>query len=193
MRSASRRLARSGVGCGPLFFVARTDFDRGMTASDSPVVAKSRAIAERVAASLGLEVVDVEWHGATRRGVLRIFIDKPGGVTLDDCEKVSRQVSTILDVEDIVPGAAYHLEVSSPGLDRKLTKPSDFERFAGRKAKVRLKVPLDGRQQFTGTLAGFEEGRVLLAVDGGETLRLQPDELQSARLVIELGAELKER
>lgn len=164
-----------------------------MTASDSPVVAKTRAIVERVAASLGLETVDVEWHGAKRRGVLRIFIDKPGGVTLDDCEKVSRQVSTILDVEDVVPDAAYHLEVSSPGLDRKLTKPSDFERFAGRKAKIRLKVPLDGRQQFTGLLAGYEDGRVVLEVADGETLRLTPDEMQSARLVVELGAELKER
>src|SRR5512142_3138695 len=90
-----------------------------------------RRIVERVAADQRLEVVDVEFRGGGKARMLRIFIDKPEGVTHADCEAVSREVSTILDVEDAVPGGSYTLEVSSPGLDRKLSKPADFERFVG--------------------------------------------------------------
>ncbi|PYV64653.1 MAG: ribosome maturation factor, partial [Acidobacteria bacterium] len=89
------------------------------------------AIAERVAASLGVEVVEIEQRSGGKSRMLRIFIDKPSGVTHEDCANLSREVSTILDVEDAVPGGSYVLEVSSPGLDRKLVKPGDFERFQG--------------------------------------------------------------
>src|SRR5215472_11625228 len=95
-----------------------------------------RAIAERVASSLALEVVEVELHGGGKSRMLRIFIDKPAGVTHEDCANLSREVSTILDVEDAVPGGPYVLEVSSPGLDRKLVRPADFERFQGSRIKV---------------------------------------------------------
>ena len=90
-----------------------------------------REIAERVAASSGLEVVEVELRGGGKARMLRIFIDKPHGVTHEDCANLSREVGTILDVEDAVPGGSYVLEVSSPGLDRKLSRPADFERFTG--------------------------------------------------------------
>src|SRR6516162_10627477 len=90
-----------------------------------------REIVDRVAGSSGLEVVDVELRGGGKARMLRIFIDKPTGVTHEDCANLSREVSTILDVEDAVPGGAYVLEVSSPGLDRKLFRPGDFERFQG--------------------------------------------------------------
>ena len=148
---------------------------------------KVRAIADRVAASEGLEVVEVEWHAGGRGGTLRVFIDKPDGVTHADCETVSRQVSTILDVEDVVPGGRYDLEVSSPGLDRKLLKREDYERFAGKKAKVKFLDEVDGRKQVSGKLAGFDpEGRVLLELSGGESLRFGLDEVALARLVVEI-------
>ena len=89
-----------------------------------------RAIVERVAASLGVEVVEVELRGGGKSRMLRIFIDKPAGVTHEDCAALSREVSTIFDVEDAMPGGPYVLEVSSPGLDRKLSRAADFERFA---------------------------------------------------------------
>jgi ribosome maturation factor RimP len=92
---------------------------------------KVQAIVERVAASQGLEVVEVELRGGGKARMLRIFIDKASGVTHEDCADLSREVSTILDVEDAVPGGSYVLEVSSPGLDRKLFRPTDFKRFQG--------------------------------------------------------------
>src|SRR5258706_1420301 len=101
-----------------------------------------RQIAERVAASEGLEVRNLELRGG-KEGLLRIVIDKPEGVTHQDCEKVSRQVSAILDVEDPIPGR-YTLEVSSPGAERKLSRPEDFQRFTGKMAKVVLRDPLGG-------------------------------------------------
>ena len=96
-----------------------------------------RGAAERVAHSLGLEIVDVEWKVGKQR-LLRIYIDKPEGVSHSDCQAVSEQLSVILDVEELVPGSRYVLEVSSPGLDRKLIKAADYERFAGRLAKIWL-------------------------------------------------------
>jgi len=115
--------------------------------------------------ALGYEVVELEFHPQGRGGLLRIFIDREGGVTVDDCEKVSRQVSAVLDVEDPIPGA-YTLEVSSPGLDRPLRKEADFVRFAGERAKLELTLPKDGRKRYTGTLQGCEAGAVKIEVDG---------------------------
>src|ERR1700722_1599564 len=95
-----------------------------------------RGIAERVAASSNLEVVNVELRGGGKARMLRIVIDKPAGVTHEDCVSLSREVSTILDVEDVVPGGSYMLEVSSPGLDRELVRAKDFERFVGSRVKL---------------------------------------------------------
>ena len=121
-----------------------------------------RAIAERVAASLGLEVVEVEMRGGGKSRMLRIFIDQPAGVTHEDCANLSREVSTILDVEDAVPGGSYVLEVSSPGLDRKLVRPGDFERFQGSRVKLTTKDPVNGNRHFEGRLEHFVAGRVTL-------------------------------
>jgi len=121
-----------------------------------------RAIAERVAASLGLEVVELDLRGGGKSRMLRIFIDKPGGVTHEDCANLSREVSTILDVEDAVPGGSYLLEVSSPGLDRKLFRPADFERFQGSRVKLTTKDPVNGNRHFEGRLEHFEGGRLTL-------------------------------
>jgi len=140
-------------------------------------------IAERVASSVGLEIVDVELRGGPRNGVVRIFIDRTEGVSHSDCEEVSRQMGPILDVEDLMPGP-YRLEVSSPGLDRKLVKPSDYERFTGKKARIKLRQPLAGRKQLTGRLQGFSDGAVNLDSEGTVT-RLRLEDIEQARLVVE--------
>jgi ribosome maturation factor RimP len=128
-----------------------------------------REIAERVAASSGLEVVEIEFRGSGRARMLRVFLDKPGaagsdplaGVTHGDCVSFSREFGTILDVEDAVPDS-YTLEVSSPGLDRKLTKPSEFERFVGSRVKLTTRQPLNHNRHFEGRLESFQDGRLTL-------------------------------
>jgi ribosome maturation factor RimP len=122
-----------------------------------------RAIAERVAASSGLELVEVELRGGGKSRMLRIVIDRqPGGVTHDDCALVSREVGTILDVEDAMPGGSYVLEVSSPGLDRKLLRPADYERFVGSRVKLTTREPIAGKRFYEGRLERFEGGRLTL-------------------------------
>ena len=148
------------------------------------VVEKITRIAERVASSEGMEIVEVEWKGAGNNRVLRIFIDKPGGVSHADCETVSHQVGTILDVEDVIP-VHYTLEVSSPGLDRKLLKPADYQRFLGKKAKVKLRSPIEGRSHLVGRLAELVDDQVGLDVEGGGRVRFPLAEVASARLVVE--------
>src|SRR5213593_2141395 len=120
-----------------------------------------REIAERVAASSGLEVVEVELRGGGKARMLRIVIDKPAGVTHEDCANISREVGTILDVEDAVPGSsAYVLEVSSPGLDRKLQGAADFVRFTGSRVKVMTREPVNDNRHFEGRLESFSDGRL---------------------------------
>ena len=153
---------------------------------DRAIIVRVQEIAGRVTASEGLELVEVELRGAGNNQVLRLFIDKlrPGGVTHADCENVSHQVGAILDVEDVITGH-YTLEVSSPGLDRKLLKPADYERFRGRKARIKLRHPQEGRSNFVGRLAELEQGQVSLEVEGGAKVRLPLAEVVTARLVVE--------
>jgi ribosome maturation factor RimP len=128
-----------------------------------------REIAERVAASSGLEVVDLELRGSGNTRMLRVFLDKPGaasgdplaGVTHGDCVNFSREFGTILDVEDAMPGS-YTLEVSSPGLDRKLTKAADFERFTGSRMKLMTRNPVNSNRYFEGRLESFRDGTLTL-------------------------------
>jgi ribosome maturation factor RimP len=148
-------------------------------------IAKITEIAERVAASEGLEIVDVELLGAGRGRVLRIFIDRPEGVTHANCEFVSQQVGTILDVEDVIPGDSYTLEVSSPGLERKLNKAKDFERFLGQKAKVVLREPIENQRSWVGKLAGFSDGIVTLEPSSGKTVRFALTQVEKANLKFE--------
>ena len=142
-----------------------------------------REAAERVAGSLGLEVVDVEWKVGKQR-LLRIYIDRPEGISHTDCEAVSNQFSTILDVEDLVPGPRYVLEVSSPGLDRKLTKPVEFERFTGRLARISTTQPVENQTFFEGRLAGIADGKVRIEVKG-RVIALPLHEIRKAQLVVE--------
>ena len=127
---------------------------------------KVREIVESVAQSSGLEVVDVELHGGGKARMLRIYIDKPGGVTHEDCSNFSREVSTMFDVEDAVPGGSYMLEVSSPGLDRKLSKAADYERFSGSLVKLMTRDPVNGNRHFEGRLKALHEGRISLVLTG---------------------------
>ncbi len=130
---------------------------------------------------LGYELADVEVNLGSGGGVLRLFIDNAAGISLDDCEKVSRQVSALLDVEDPIPGE-YNLEVSSPGLDRRLVKEAHFERFAGSRVRMKLKRLVDGRRNYKGRLVGYEKPNVLLQ-EGKETYAIPFVEIDSARLV----------
>lgn len=136
-----------------------------------------REIAERVTASSGLELVELEFRGAGGKArMLRLFIDKPGGVTHADCEAVSREVGTILDVEDAVPGASYTLEVSSPGLDRKLVRPEDFVRFVGSRVKLTTREPIEGNRFFEGRLESFQDATLVLAMSAGKAKRGKPEQ-----------------
>jgi ribosome maturation factor RimP len=149
------------------------------------VASKIEEIAQRVAASEGLELVEVEVKGGGQHRFVRISIDKPEGVSHGDCELISHQVGTILDVENVVPGGQYTLEVSSPGVERKLLKAQDFERFQGKKAKVTLRDPVDGRRNWEGTLAGIEDGLIRLDLERGDPLRFPFEQVQKANLKFE--------
>jgi ribosome maturation factor RimP len=149
------------------------------------VTEKVQEIAERVAASEGLEIVEVQMLGGGGARLLRIFIDKPEGVTHADCETISQNVGTILDVEDVIPGSKYTLEVSSPGVERKLTKPRDFERFVGQKVKVALRQPVENQRSWTGTLTSFAEGVLTLEPSPGRNIQVPFDQVEKANLKFE--------
>ncbi len=140
-----------------------------------------RGLLEPAIERLGYELTDLELKFSGRQAVLRLFIDRPAGVGLDDCEKVSRAVSALLDVEDPLPGR-YYLEVSSPGLDRKLTKPAHFQRFTGETLKVQLRFPIEGRRRFRGQLLSADDRNIVLEVDGTQH-SLPLATIDSARLV----------
>ena len=139
--------------------------------------------------SMGYELADLELRREHRGQVLRLFIDQETGIALDDCERVSGQVSALLDVEDPIQGH-YSLEVSSPGLDRKLAKPQHFDRFAGRRVRIRTHGGLDGRRNFSGTLRARRGDIVVLDQnDGGGEIELRLDDIKVARLTPEFGLE----
>ncbi len=140
-----------------------------------------QSLIEPIVQGLGYELVGSEWLSRSGSSLVRLYIDRDGGVTIDDCEKVSHQVSGVLDVEDVVSGP-YTLEVSSPGLDRPLFTPAQFARFVGREAKIRTFVPVDGRRNFRGTIRATDETIVTLNVDGTEIV-LPFEQIEKANLV----------
>jgi ribosome maturation factor RimP len=142
-----------------------------------------RDAAERAARTAGVEIVDVEWKIGKQR-FLRVYIDKPEGVSHSDCQAVSEQLGVLLDVEDLVPGSRYILEVSSPGLDRKLTKAADFERFVGRLARISTMEPVENSKFFEGRLAGHADGLVKIDVKG-HIVELPLAGIRKANLVVE--------
>ena len=168
-------------------------------------VERVREIADRVAASSGLEVVEVEILGGGKARMLRVFLDKPAagaeplsGVTHGDCANFSREFGTILDVEDVMPGS-YTLEVSSPGLDRRLIKPADFSRFTGSRLKLTTRQPVDNNRHFEGRLESFTNGRLTLDLSvashksrkkmgtaAGEKIEIEFANVEKANLVPEI-------
>ncbi|HEX8185213.1 MAG TPA: ribosome maturation factor RimP [Blastocatellia bacterium] len=141
-------------------------------------------IIERVAAREGLEVVHWETVGPRNNLILRIFIDKPGGVNHGDCETVSNQVSTLLDVEDPIPGK-YTLEVSSPGVERGLYKPADYERFAGNRVKLKTSSAINGQRNFKGKLLGIAGDKVSLEADGVGPMEIPYEQIVKANIEYE--------
>ena len=148
-------------------------------------------IANRVAAAYGLEIFDITMRRERGGEVLRVILDRPGpaatpedSVSIQDCEKVSHELSTILDVEDVIPGA-YTLEVSSPGLDRPLRNADDYRRFAGRAAKIVTREPVNRQTAFAGRIRGIEGDEVLFENEGGNEVRLPLSLISRARLDVE--------
>jgi ribosome maturation factor RimP len=152
----------------------------------SAILSKIEAIAGRVAGPAGIEIVDIELKGGGRNRFLRISIDKPEGVTHADCEMISQEVGTILDVEDVVPGS-YTLEVSSPGVERKLKNIKDFERFTGKKIKAVLRAPVENSRRWEGTLAAVADSLITLETSEGRKIQFPFDQVEKANLKFEWG------
>lgn len=149
------------------------------------VIERVRALTLPVIEDQGMELVDVVFRREARGWVLRLYLDKPGGVTLEDCREVSEQLSDLLDVEDVIDHP-YTLEVSSPGLNRILKTPQDFMRFAGRLARIETAAPISGQRQFHGRLEGYREGIVVLRQFQGPTCLIPLEAIVKARLEVEV-------
>jgi ribosome maturation factor RimP len=148
------------------------------------------ALAAPIAARMGLEVIDVELVGAGRRQILRVLIDRDGGAGVEDCARLSEALSRELDLYDLLV-SSYTLEVASPGLDRPLRRPADFVRFSGRSVAITTFAPVEGQRRFRGRLLGLTNGRVSIRLTDGREIRLGPEEIAQARLVVEM-ADLRE-
>jgi ribosome maturation factor RimP len=166
--------------------------------AQEPIAEQVRRLLEPVLERDGYELVEVEWGRTAGRQTLRLYVDKPGGFGIDDCQAVSHLVDPILDVEDLIE-PAYDLEVSSPGLERPLRKPADFDRFAGRRIKVKAYGPVaetapgsPGRKHWTGVLTGFKDGAVELDVDG-VLHRVPHDRIAKAHLEYDVEADLRRK
>ncbi len=142
-------------------------------------------LAEQFAASMEMEVVLVEIKGEGSHSVVRVFIDKPGGVSLEDCERFSKRFSVLLDVEDLIP-FSYTLEVSSPGLNRPLVKESDFRRFCGKEARIQIRQPINGQKNFKGKILGVSDGRVELEVMPDRHVGIAFIDIEKANLIADL-------
>ncbi len=142
-------------------------------------------IVDRAGRPDGIEAVEVQLAGAGASRLLRIYIDKPEGVTHGDCQMISGAVSSVLDAEDLVGGGQYTLEVSSPGVERTLTRPRDFERFTGQKIKVVLKEAVQDRKVWDGKLASFTDGVITLQPDRGEPIEFPLERVERANLKFE--------
>jgi ribosome maturation factor RimP len=151
------------------------------TRRTAEILTRVRTLAEPILADGGLELVEVEFQRETHGWVLRIYMDKAGGVRVDDCQRVSEELGDHLDVEDLIDHA-YHLEVSSPGLDRPLTRDADFLSFAGKAARITTREAVEGQRNFRGRLAGLRDGAVLLDLDDGRRVAIPRGLIAKARL-----------
>lgn len=154
-----------------------------MNPLEEKVIDDVREILDPLIQEEGLELVDIEYRREGRGKVLRIYIDKEGGVTIGDCTKISRELGVLLDIHDVVPGP-YTLEVSSPGLNRALKKPRDFERFKGRKVRIKTRSSIEGRVFFIGRLLDFTDNMASVDVDG-RTYLIPYEEIERANLELD--------
>ena len=143
-----------------------------------------KALVQKITASDGLELVDLEFKGSLNNRILRIYIDKTEGVTHEDCTRVSDQVGVELEIEELIPGS-YTLEVSSPGLTRKLTRPEDFRKYCGRLVKVQTRQPIDGMRSFRGTLTDFDGDRLVVQTKNGTKVPIPLSWVSKANLDID--------
>jgi ribosome maturation factor RimP len=139
-------------------------------------------LAEQTAVSMGIEIVLVVIKGGGNRSIIRMYIDRPGGITLDDCERFSKRFSVLLDVEDWIP-FSYVLEVSSPGLDRPLVKVSDFQRFCGHSARVRTRLPVKGQRNFKGKIASVTQDELTMELAPDKQVVIAFKDIEEANLV----------
>ena len=163
-----------------------------------PIAERARRVLEAIVTRDGFELVEVEWAREGRAWVLRVYVDRPGGVTIEHCQELSRTIEPVLDVEDFIE-PAYQLEVSSPGLDRPLRKPEHFDRYAGQRAHVKAYAPVEGsapgqaaRRNWTGILRGFRDGAVEIEVDGA-LHRIPHAKIAKANLEYDFEADLKRK
>jgi ribosome maturation factor RimP len=158
--------------------------------ADKSIAQRVQEIAEQVTIDNGLELVHTEVAGPENKPIVRVFIDKPNGVTHDDCSQVSLHLGTILDVEDFIH-ASYTLEVSSPGLERGLYKRADYERFAGSDAKMKTRQPIEGQRNFRGRLLGVDGSDVLFDDRTNGKVRIPLDLITKANLEVDVSEELR--
>ena len=154
------------------------------------IAARVQELAEQVAIDNGLELVHAEVAGPDNKPIVRVYIDKPQGVTHEDCSAVSTHLGTILDVEDFIH-ASYTLEVSSPGLERGLYKRADYERFAGSNAKLKTRQPIDGQRNFRGRLLGIEGDEVIFEDRTNGRVRVPLEIITKAKLEVSVEEELR--
>lgn len=173
-------------GFAPTFYFGR----KTETMSKEAIVEKIRAAARQAAAENEVELVHAQIVGTGRNLTVRVFVDKPAGVTHEDCARVSRDLDKILDQEDFI-AASYLLEVSSPGLERELYSFADFEKFAGKLAKVKTNQPINGQKNFRGRIAAVENGEIVFDDKTNGTVRFAFDAVAKANLEIDLEEELK--
>jgi ribosome maturation factor RimP len=149
------------------------------------IITRVKQAIEPILDEMNIELVDVEYLSEHGRWVLRIYVDQEGGVTVDDCAAVSREIGDLIDMSDVMPGE-YVLEVSSPGLNRPLKKEADFVRTVGEKVKIRMKSPVRGQRNFRGNLIAFRDGMLYLKLGNGE-IPLPLRDVEKANLVYEFG------
>lgn len=173
-------------GLYPTFFIQLTSgaaMEQGE--GNKKIVDVVKNLSERILASEGMELVDIEFRQEGRKWVLRLFIDREGGVTLDDCVNISRQVSVALDVEDCID-RRYLLEVSSPGINRPLTKDEDFIKYSGKKVRIKTDESIDGSRNFYGVLDGYKNGVVSLTTAEKKTIKIERKNILKAKLDIDI-------
>jgi ribosome maturation factor RimP len=172
------------VGLTPTFLFVRRFLDMTVV-EQSGLTDKIASLGERAALGTGIEIAETQVRGAGKARLVRVYIDKPGGVTHGDCELVSERLGKLLDEEDVIPDEGYTLEVSSPGIERKLSKPRDFERVVGRKIWLAFQRPGESRTSLEGTLAHFANGTLELEVASEKPIQIPFELVQKAKLKFE--------